>query len=326
MKVFTAQQMRDFDRAATDEYSIPSIVLMENAALRVVEFLEMKFAPLQDKKIIVLCGKGNNGGDGFAIARHLAAIDGFSWVFLAASPDDLKGDARTNFLALQQCPFPITEFGPKVALSDLPFPADRATNYIIVDALLGSGFRGEIEDERHISMLASLAVTNETVVAVDLPSGLNADDGRAAQRVRRADYTVTFAAPKRGMFLGKGPETCGEIWVGDIGTSVGLMIDAETDSECITREMAHRQLPWRSLDAHKGDAGRVVICGGSYGMSGAPTLASRAALRVGAGLCITCLPDKVLPMFASCFCRSHFAPLVCDDEGRLLPPAADAGS
>jgi NAD(P)H-hydrate epimerase len=176
MKVFTAQQMRDFDRAATDEYSIPSIVLMENAALRVVEFLEMKFAPLQDKKIIVLCGKGNNGGDGFAIARHLAAIDGFSWVFLAASPDDLKGDARTNFLALQQCPFPITEFGPKVALSDLAVPADRATNYIIVDALLGSGFRGEIEDERHISMLASLAVTNETVVAVDLPSGLNADD------------------------------------------------------------------------------------------------------------------------------------------------------
>jgi NAD(P)H-hydrate epimerase len=173
-------------------------------------------------------------------------------------------------------------------------------------------------------MLASLAVTNETVVAVDLPSGLNADTGRAAQRVRRAHYTVTFAAPKHGMFLGKGPETCGEIWVGDIGTSVGLMIDAETDSECITREMAHRQLPRRSLDAHKGDAGRVVVCGGSYGMSGAPTLASKAALRVGAGLCITCLPDKVLPMFASAFAEATSHPLACDDEGHLLPPAADA--
>src|SRR4028119_668607 len=97
MNVFTAQQMRDFDRAAVDDYSIPSIVLMENAALRVVEFLEMKFSPLREKRIVVLCGKGNNGGEGFAIARHLMSSGSKLFVIMVGRPAELKGDALINY-------------------------------------------------------------------------------------------------------------------------------------------------------------------------------------------------------------------------------------
>jgi hydroxyethylthiazole kinase-like uncharacterized protein yjeF len=332
MKVFTAQQMRAFDRAAIDEYSIPSIVLMENAALRVVEFLEMKFAPLKDKSIVVLCGHGNNGGDGFAIARHLLNIGIYSSV-VACAPTRLKGDALVNYRAYERSFIPI-EGCEELGRFDLievdddtlaNLSGSLSGNDIVIDALLGTGFRDAVTNGVLLNALQELAHQDSAIrVAVDIPSALNADTGEAAPEAVRTDYTVTFAAPKRGMFLRGGAEHCGEIWVGDIGTAPAQLRATETDCECITRGKARDLLPNRSLDAHKGDAGRVVICGGSYGMSGAPTLASKAALRAGAGLCITCLPDKVLPMFASAFAEATSHPLVCDDEGCLLPTAADA--
>ncbi|HEX8236246.1 MAG TPA: NAD(P)H-hydrate dehydratase [Abditibacteriaceae bacterium] len=325
MKVFTAQQMRDFDRAATDEYSIPSIVLMENAALRVVEFLEMKFAPLKGKRILILCGKGNNGGDGFAIARHLKHY-AHAIVLVPADTAAIKGDALINYQILEHT-------GTGTEITDEPvrglaqwaeIEVNKLQPDIVIDAMLGTGFSGELKDLRVLKGLHLINESCRPIVAVDIPTGLNSDTGEAAPDTVKADYTITFAAPKCGMFLREGVEHCGEIWVGDIGTSQSQMWKTETGGECITRGKARGLAPYRSLDAHKGDAGRVVICGGSYGMSGAPTLASKAALRIGAGLCITCLPDKVLPMFASAFSEATSHPLVCDDEGRLLPSAADA--
>jgi NAD(P)H-hydrate epimerase len=332
MKVFTAAQMRAFDRAATEHYHIPSMVLMENAALRVVEFLEMKFAPLHDKKIVILCGKGNNGGDGFAIARHLLNTGCHLRVLLACVETQLKGDARINYFALKQSVetgYPHSEIVEAVeGMSfDEMLPPCGTENYqadIILDALLGTGFRGEVNDSILREALYFFQQAEAVKLAIDIPSACNAGTGEADILAVCANYTITFAAPKRGLFLRNGLEKSGEVWIGSIGTTPSQMQQTETGCACITHEFAQSLLPFRSPDAHKGTAGRVIVIGGSYGMSGAPTLASRAVLRAGAGLCITCLPDKVLSTFAAGFLEATSHPLPCDEKGRLIPEAADA--
>jgi len=323
MKVFTAEQMRAFDRAATEEYGIPSIVLMENAALRVVEFLEMKFSPLGRKKMVVLCGKGNNGGDGLAIARHLSSLCNEVCVYLACSPDELKGDALVNYQTLVAARKSTYDSAIIVEVVD-----DNTLNAIygdvvVVDALLGTGFKGEVRGKVVEAALEFLHTTPHPVVAVDLPSGMNADTGAMAPRSPYAKYTVTLASPKRGLFLREGLLHAGEVWVGSIGTLPAINF-GYTGCECITQDDSAYCLPRRALDAHKGGAGRVVICGGSYGMSGAPALAARAALRIGAGLCIACVPDKILPIFATTVSEATSHPLVCDEAGNLTEAAADA--
>jgi len=340
MKIFTAEQMRAFDRAATQEYGIPSIVLMENAALRVVEFLEMKFAPLREKRIVILCGKGNNGGDGFAIARHLANLD-CSLLVLCVSSEELRGDALLNYEMLLHCPtglhendcriitIPVRTPGKDERPADSRQTLNAATNRfhyadIVIDALLGTGFQGGVRGEALLRAFSIEWDCHATRIAVDIPSALNSDTGEAAPEALKADYTITFAAPKRGMFLQDGPEKCGEIWVGSIGNTSGQMDETQTGCEAITREKARALLPERPLDSHKGAAGRVVVCGGSYGMSGAPTLAAKAVLKSGAGLCIACVPDRVLPIFAAAFSEATSHPLACDAEGRLIESAADA--
>jgi NAD(P)H-hydrate epimerase len=229
MKVFTAQQMRDFDRAAVDEYSIPSIVLMENAALRVVEFLEIQFKPLKDKNIVVLCGKGNNGGDGFAIARHLLHASMCSDV-VACGPTELTGDALVNYQAYKRSDIPIEGLEDLGRFDLIEVDDDKLDSLsgslagydIVVDALLGTGFRGAVTTNLIRSALQELSCQGSAIrVAVDIPSALNADSGEAAPEAVGASYTVTFASPKRGMFLRDGPQMCGEIWVGEIGTVPG---------------------------------------------------------------------------------------------------------
>ncbi len=330
MKVFTPEQMRAFDAAATNEYSIPSFVLMENAALRVVEFLEWKFAPLRGKRVAVLCGKGNNGGDGFAIARHLTGLC-FVDVFLACSPHELKGDALINYRALQHAQthgevflnmkvIAANEDNYKDTSQFLDYSGDAD---IILDALLGTGFHSGITDARMRCAMQYASAEWKPCVAIDLPSGLNAQTGQAAPETIRVDYTVTFASPKSGMLLRDGIDLCGEIWVGGIGTASEQLPDTKTGCELLSRTTAHALLPYRPTDAHKGTAGRVIICGGSRGMSGAPALASRAALRVGAGLCIACVPDRVLDSFSTNILEATSHALPCDDEGRLIESAAD---
>ena len=335
MKVFTPEQMRAFDQTATNEYSIPSIVLMENAALRVVEFLEWKFAPLRGKRVVILCGKGNNGGDGFAIARHLTACGCRCRVIFVGAEDELQGDAAINFNILKRV-YELRELSPQVAADrdkkpyaevvskSRPFFFWHEEFDFAVDALLGTGFKGDVEDHRLEGELLTVQDRGKVpLIAVDIPSALNAEDGSRVHRTLRADYTVTFAAPKRGMFLREGIKNCGEVWVGDIGTPALHLQQTKTGCATLDRETAHKLLPNRPIDAHKGTAGRVIICGGSRGMSGAPALAATAALRAGAGLCIACVPDRVLDSFASNILEATSHALPCDDEGRLVESAAD---
>lgn len=322
MKVFTAQQMRDFDRAAIEDYGIPSIVLMENAALRVVEFLEAKFAPLAGKKIVILCGKGNNGGDGLAIARHLETYGAFIVVCLSCEEEALSGDA-----AIQLRAFKFAENLPTINLRLEAMKVDNDLRIdnpdIIIDALLGTGFKGELTDPNYLRALNYFSAEWCEKISVDIPSGVDADNGETARNCAEPDYTITFAAPKRGLFAREGLDSSGEVWVGDIGTFEEHLWETQTGVQTLDLTLSKTLLPYRSLDAHKGDAGRALIVGGSVGMSGSICLASRAALATGAGLVSAALPKDILSIFATSVLEAVSHPLPNDESGHLLSHAAD---
>jgi hydroxyethylthiazole kinase-like uncharacterized protein yjeF len=277
MKVLTAAEMREVDRM-TIAMGIPGLILMENAGLRVVEFLAERFAPLAEQRIVVLCGKGNNGGDGLAIARQLRTRFNPKWldVVLLAEPEDLKGDARTNYKMLRAC-------GCGVSV-DIPAHAQNAT--LVIDALLGTGITGPatglmLEGIRKINGGFPLA----KVVAVDIPSGMASDSGETEGKFARADYTVTFTAPKVGQVLPPNCDYVGELVVRAIGSPPALYeMDDKLLMSLIDPDM-FRALLWpRPPGGHKGTFGHVLVVAGSRGKTGAAAMTGMGALRAGAGL------------------------------------------
>ncbi len=234
MKVLTADQMREVDRRAI-EGGIPGTVLMENAGRSVVDFLEREFAPLSGQRVLVFCGKGNNGGDGLVVARLLRERD-----------------------------VPV-----EVVLAEKPAKPTMAAPTIVVDALLGTGFREPVR-EPYLGLIGSINqdFPRAKVVAVDIPSAMKV----------RADYTLTFAAPKVDLVLGEG---VGKLVVMDIGIPADLIQSDLEVSEA--HDFAGLFVP-RRRDAHKGDFGHVLVVGGAPGKTGAAAMAGLAALRAGAGL------------------------------------------
>jgi len=277
MKVLTAAQMRSVD-GMTIERGIPGIILMENAAHRVVEYMASRYAPLGDQRVVVLCGKGNNGGDGLAIARQLQtrftprALD----VVLGAEPAELQGDAAENLRMLKACGVEPQQ--------DITPAMQRAT--LVVDAVLGTGLRGSAEG-RAGEMIHAInnGFPDARVVAVDIPSGMVSDAADQTGDVARADGTVTFTAAKLCHALPPNCDRCGELVVAGIGSPVALF---EEDPAIYTSLM---ERGWfaplfrpRPRAAHKGDFGHVLVVAGSRGKTGAAAMTGMAALRSGAGL------------------------------------------
>jgi len=274
MKVLTAAEMREVDRR-TIEMGIPGIVLMENAAHRVVEFLAEHCAPLSGQCIAVLCGKGNNGGDGLAVARQLFTRfhPRVLHVVLLAAPEDLRGDAAANYQMLRVCGCPV--------LHEIPAEAHNAT--LVIDALLGTGIAGAasgrmLEAIRQINSSFPLA----KVLAVDIPSGMASDAGEPVGEFARADYTVTFTAPKPAHVLPPNCNSVGRLSVGAIGSPESLYDDAWLS--LIEPSMFRALLAPRPRSGHKGTFGHVLIVAGSRGKTGAAAMSGMAALRAGAGL------------------------------------------
>jgi NAD(P)H-hydrate epimerase len=289
MKVLTAAEMREVDRR-TSELGIPGIVLMENAAHRVIEAMAERFAPLGEQRIVVLCGKGNNGGDGLAIARqlhtrfHPRSLD----VVLLAAPEELKGDAAANYRMLIAC-------GGK-AHPEIPAGARMAT--LVVDALLGSGLAGPasgrmLEGVREINGGFPLA----KVVAVDIPSGLPSDSAAPAGEFARADLTVTFTAPKVAHTMPPNCDSMGELVVGAIGSPTELYEGVWLS--VIEPAMFRELLAPRPRSGHKGTFGHVLVIGGSAGKTGAAAMTGIAALRAGAGLVTVASDEGSLPAIAA---------------------------
>jgi len=289
MKILTAAQMREVDRR-TAAMGIPGIVLMENAGHRVVEFLAERFAPLPAQRIVVLCGKGNNGGDGMVVARqlHTRFNPQELHVVLLATPEELKGDAAANYRMLAACGCPVWR--------EIPAEARLAT--LVVDALLGTGITGPATGV----MLAGIREINggfplAKVVAVDIPSGMPSDSGEPVGEFARADYTVTFTAPKAGQVLPPNCDGVGELVVGPIGSPPELYEDVWLS--LLEPEMFEELLAPRPRGGHKGTFGHVLVVAGGPGKTGAAAMTGQGALRAGAGLVTVVSAASATPVIAS---------------------------
>jgi len=277
VKVLTAGQMREVDRL-TIERGVPSLALMENAAHRVMETLEVEFDPIAAQRIVILCGKGNNGGDGLALARLLGE-QGVPQVrvILAADPQDYSGDAAVNLARLAEVGvIPTLEIPQKLR--------ERREVTIVVDALLGTGLQGPASGRALDLIRATRQFPEAKIVAVDLPSGL----GGGGECVR-AHITVTFTAPKIEHYLTEGAEEAvGRLIVAQIGTPPQLIPEGlETSAPY---DFAPLFAP-RKRDAHKGDFGHVLVVGGAPGKVGAAAMTGLAAARMGAGLTTVACSD-----------------------------------
>jgi NAD(P)H-hydrate epimerase len=278
MKVLTSEQMREVDRL-TIEDGVPSIALMENAAHRVVEEMVREFDPIDRQNIVILCGKGNNGGDGLAIARLLHEYRvGRMRVVLAADPSEFSGDAADNLKRIVELGIPpVFEVPAKLR--------ERREVNIVVDALLGTGLKGPPTGRTAELIASTRDFPQAKIVSVDLPSGL----GGGGDCVR-ADITVTFTAPKVEHYLAAGAEeSVGRLVVTQIGSPPwlipgGLEVSSPGDFRHLFRP--------RKRDAHKGDFGHVLVVGGAPGKSGAAAMAGLSALRAGAGLVTVACSDS----------------------------------
>lgn len=317
MKILTAAEMREVDRLTTERHRVPNLTLMENAGKSVADFIQARFGDLAQRRIVVLCGKGNNGGDGFVAARHLLKMGAKPQVFLITDPRDVKGDAATNLTRWKRASRKLVAIRGIGAWHSSR--AALASADIIVDALLGTGLRGPAE-----GLLAEVIQDinrrepTQMVVAVDIPSGLAADTGEFAASTVRADYTVTFTAPKLGMFLRDASDVVGRLTVCDIGSPRGLIEEVGKGSLRWSEAGDFRSFAVpRSAAGHKGDYGHALIVAGSAGKSGAAILAAWAALRAGAGLVTAAVPEPVLPIVAGHTPEIMTEPLAATETGSI---------
>lgn len=291
MKVATAEQMREFDRRASEEFGVPSIVLMENAGRSVFEVVRDRLVDLNGKHVTIVAGRGNNGGDGFVVARHLREAGARVSVFLHGKPEDIRGDAKANLDILLESGVEV----PSITSSD-EITAALADSHAVVDALFGTGLRGEVTG-LPADVISAVNAAGKPVVAVDIPSGMDADTGEILGVCVDADCTVTFALPKIGLLTYPGAVRVGELIVADIGIPEHLF--AEVTVELVDETMVASKLPGRPPDAHKGTFGTAIVIAGSLGLTGAAAMASEAALRSGAGLSTLGCPASLWNVMAT---------------------------
>ena len=305
MKALTAVEMREVDRLTSERFGVPSLQLMEAAGEHVAEAVLREFAPGLPARVCVLCGKGNNGGDGLVAARQLKGARCDPRVYLFGRAEELRGDAAENLRRWQETGGALTVVSDSAAWEAIW--AEVAGADVIVDALLGTGLRGAaegpmaqaIEDVNRLSGNAT-AATPRLIVAVDTPSGLPADGAAAGGPVLRAHLTVTFTAPKIGQLVSRDAGACGALRVCAIGTPAALVEQTGQGRIrwCEAQEFAGLPLV-RAAEAHKGSYGHVLLVCGSQGKSGAAVLAGRGALRAGAGLVTVATPEVVQGVVAA---------------------------
>lgn len=284
MKLVTSQQMRNIDTKTIKGEKVPGLELMEKAGKGSAEVAKNILGDdLKGKKVLIFCGRGNNGGDGFVVGRYLSQWGADVKLFLLGKKKELKGDARVNMEKAQKLGLSIKELSQKK-----DFPKNPNSN-LMVDAIFGTGFQGKAEG-LYAHAIEFINKFNSPVLAIDVPSGLNADTGEAEGLCVKADHTATMALPKIGHFFHPGKTYSGEVTVVDIGVPRKIIDKEKLNLNLITKEEIKALLPQRPGDAYKGNCGRVVLIAGSTGMTGAAALASTSTLRVGAGMAILGMP------------------------------------
>jgi NAD(P)H-hydrate epimerase len=313
--VATAEEMRRADRGVTERYGVPSLLLMENAGRGAADAVERVFGPADGRRVLVACGKGNNGGDGFVVARHLAARGARVAVWLACRRTDVRGDAAVNLEAVARAGLPLVESDGAALRRELR-EAD-----LVVDALLGTGVTGPATG----AVAEAIGALNEAgrpVCALDLPSGLSADHGGLPGPAVRATLTVTFGLPKLALFLQPAASCAGSIELADLGVPRGWL-DAGCRAGLPEPADIRALLPARPTDAHKGRYGHLLVVAGAVGKTGAAVLACRGALRAGTGLVTCACPASQQPVVAGQLVEAMTEPLAETGAQSLSLKAAE---
>ncbi|MBI3038416.1 NAD(P)H-hydrate dehydratase [bacterium] len=288
MRLVTGRQMREIDSYAIGNIGIPSLVLMENAGLKILFTLEKVLGGLKGKRFAIVCGKGNNGGDGLVVARHLFNNHIPIHVFICANSDELSTDTSVNLKILQNSGFQPIHMAGKPDLDRLKVALEFSD--CLIDALYGTGFSGAI-DGFPKDVVRVMNEANVRRVSIDVPSGLCSTTGKLSNPSFRADVTITLGLPKLGLYLYPGCESAGQIWIADLGIPQAAYDAIPSTQAILTRELAQVLLPVRPDNSHKGTFGSTLILAGSRDYHGAGILVTYGALRSGVGLVNLGLPD-----------------------------------
>lgn len=319
MKLPNAAEMRGLDKKAIEDYHIPGIILMENAGLGTVHMMEEELGPAENFFALIFIGPGNNGGDGLVIGRHLHQRGCKPIFFFLVAPDQLKGDAAANMAIVRKLRLPFHIIDSIARVETLPVLYKQFINqgkpcYAIVDAVFGTGLTRPVADQfaEAINFINfSDTVRGIPVVAVDLPSGMDSDNGKILGTSIRADFTATYGCAKPGHVLHHGPEFAGKLHVIDIGIPPEAMDRASITTELLDKETAATLISSLSRvdNVHKGTNGHLAVLAGSLGKTGAATLAVKGSLRSGTGLVSLFVPQNLNAIYETLLIEAMTIPL-----------------
>jgi NAD(P)H-hydrate epimerase len=313
IKIVSNEQMRSMDTHAIETLGVPGIVLMENAGRQTYEYILEFMSELNiSGRIDIYCGKGNNGGDGYVIARHFYNNGYQVHILSVGNPEDLTGDAKTNYLICKNSKIPIEIIESNEQLRQYHRPG------ILIDALLGTGIKGKVEG-LYQEVIDFINTLGAPVVAVDIPSGLNADFSTVSGSAISADLTVTMALPKRAHLFYPAKKHIGLLETADIGMPEEVMNSAAVNLNQV--EFSDLRFPVIEDDAHKYISGKLFILAGSPGMTGAAALAASAALRTGVGLVNIGIPQNLNPVMEIKITEGLTVPLAETIEGTVAKDA-----
>lgn len=314
MKLAMAQEMRNIDRLAINEFGIPEIVLMENASREIAREMRNLLGEAQNKRICVLCGTGNNGGDALAAARHLINYGAKVKIFLLGHLERLTPSAEINRNIIEN-------MGQEIQLLNTQKDWDKLKAVLkysdaILDGIIGTGFAGELREstKRLINMANASRLP---IVAIDIPSGVNSDTGEVIETAIKADLTVTLGLPKWGSLFSPAAAYCGKQVVDGIGIPKDLLEDEDINQNYITKSVAANLLLPRDMAVHKGSCGRILVIGGSLGMTGAPSMTAMAALRAGAGIVTLAAAESLNTILEMKLTEVMTVPLPEEEKGVL---------
>ncbi|PKN60595.1 MAG: bifunctional ADP-dependent NAD(P)H-hydrate dehydratase/NAD(P)H-hydrate epimerase [Deltaproteobacteria bacterium HGW-Deltaproteobacteria-11] len=306
MKVSSVDEMRAMDRYAVEQLGIPEAILMENAGQAAASVLSREIG-IRDRKIVIFCGAGNNGGDGFVVARKIHADGGSAKVYLMGDPEKFRGAARMNLEILAKLP---VEVRPVESMKKTRM--DVLHSHGIVDAIFGTGLDREISGLAG-EVIALINASGKKVLSLDIPSGVNGDTGRIMGVAVQADYTVTFGLPKIGAMLYPGYERCGKLYVCHISFPPSLYDRADIKIQ-VNRPAA---LPPRDISGHKGSMGTALFIAGAAGYFGAPYFSAMSFLKAGGGYARLAAPRSMAPFIAGKGSEIVFIPQIETGSGSI---------
>ena len=321
MVIVTADEMREMDRRTIESFGVPGRVLMENAGLGATRLLLKRFPDLPQKRVGVLAGRGNNGGDGFVIARYLSQKGIRVTVYLLSEHTKITGDAEANFKLLSLLGIPMVEM-PAQADFEAQQTAMRHQD-VWIDAILGTGLKSDVKGYLR-DVIAFVNSLKRPVFAVDIASGLNSDTGQPCGVCIRAVMTATFGFAKIGHLLHPGVDFTGDLGIVDIGIPPHIAAGVGTEHRLLTPGGVGAYFAPRPPGAHKGHTGHLLVVAGSPGKTGAAAMTAMSAMRVGAGLVTLGAPERLNPILEARVLEAMTYPLPETVDGMLGESALDA--